>query len=254
MQAATEMPKEDPLEVKRGDYGRNIFPNLIFTVGRAISGPLQYLLISAHPLSRFDVPPPPTGFPPITILGHTFPRLPFLMACLPAVVLAKHILWVNFISRERMTTGFALWAVPADLIYESTTSLVFTAASANPLFSERYFYVRTTIYMASVAVELFAELQRSASKAKVKNKGKLCKTGFWGITRHINYTANVMYGFGYGLAAGGPLYSIATAGVYVANFVFNAVPGIEKYCSEKYGDEWAKYERAVPWRLFPSFY
>ena len=248
------MSGEDPLAVQRGNYGRDLLPNLIFTVGRAITGPAQYLLISAHPLARFGIPPPPTGSPPITLFGHMFPRLPFLTALMPAVISAKHVFWLTFLCRERMTTKFAVFAVLSDFMYEATTSLVFTAASVNPMFSERYFYTGTTIYMASVAVELLAELQRTAFKAKRENEGKICKTGFWGITRHVNYTANVMFAFGYGLAAGGPLYSVATAGMYISNFVFNALPGIEKYCSEKYNDQWAVYEREVPWLLFPGIY
>jgi protein-S-isoprenylcysteine O-methyltransferase Ste14 len=231
-----------------------MFPNLLFTLGRAFTGPAQYLLISAHPLARFGVPPPPAGSPPITLLGYTFPRLPFLAALMPAVVSAKHMFWLNFIGRERMTTSSAFFAVVSDFVYEAITSLVFTTASINPMFSEHYFYTGTTIYMASVMIELLAELQRSAFKAKAENEGEVCEAGFWGITRHINYTANVMFGFGYGLATGGPLYSVATAGLYISNFVLNAIPGIEKYCHEKYDDRWAEYELDVPWRLIPGIY
>ena len=32
------------------------------------------------------------------------------------------------------------------------------------------------------------------------------------------------------------------------------MPGIEKYCREKYGDRWAAYERDAPWQLFPGIY
>ncbi|KIW64811.1 hypothetical protein PV04_09719 [Phialophora macrospora] len=89
--------------------------------------------------------------------------------------------------------------------------------------------------MASAAVELLAELQLIAFKAKNENRGKLCTTGFWAVTRHINYTANVLFGFGYRLATGGLLYSLATAGRYISNFTLNAMPSIEKYCRESMG-------------------
>jgi steroid 5-alpha reductase family enzyme len=173
---------------------------------------------------------------------------------MPGVLSIKHILWVNFMSRERMTLKFATFAILSDFLYESISSIIFTAASVNPTWSERYFYAGFTIFMASAAVELLAELQRIAFKAKKENRGKLCTTGFWAVTRHINYTANVLFGFGYGLATGGPLYSLATAGMYISNFTLNAMPSIEKYCREKYGEEWAKYEREVPWQLFPGIY
>jgi len=247
------MPKNDPLSVQRGDYGTNIGPNLLFTIGRALTGPAQYLLISAHPLSRFGLPPPPRGST-MTLLGHTFPRLPFFTALMPAVVSAKHVFWLNFLCRERVTRQFAVFAIVSDFVYESVSSLVFTAAGVNPLFSERFFYAGTAIYMASVAAELVAELQRAAFKAKPENRNKVCKSGLWRVSRHINYTANILYGFGYGLATGGPVYSIATAGMYISNFAFNAIPSLERYCRGRYGEDWKQYEREVPWKLFPGIY
>ncbi|KIW87812.1 uncharacterized protein Z519_11396 [Cladophialophora bantiana CBS 173.52] len=248
------MSSQDPLGIQRGDYGRNISANLLFTICRAITGPAQYVLITSHPLSHLGVPPPPAGTTPIALFGRTFPRLPFLAALMPATLSIKHILWVNFMLRERMTLKFAAFAVLSDFTYESISSLVFTTASINPMFSERFFYAGFTIFMASAALELLAELQRMAFKAKKENQSKVCKTGFWAITRHINYTANVLFGFGYGLATGGLLYSLATAGMYISNFVFNAMPAIEKYCREKYGEQWIQYEHEVPWQLFPGIY
>lgn len=61
-------------------------------------------------------------------------------------------------------------------------------------------------------------------------------------------------GFAYGLASGGPLYACMTGGMYLANFVTNAMPGIEKYCRERYGAEWARYERETPSQLIPGIY
>lgn len=247
------MSKNDPLSVQRGDYGRYIPAAFFFTVGRAATAPIQYFLINAHPLTRFGVPLPPTDGV-VTILGHTLPRMPFLTALMPGILSVKHVLWINLLCKEKMTMQFAFFAVVSDLMYETITSLVFTTASINPFFSKPLFYTGTAIYFASSALELVAELQRASFKSKPENKGKLCKEGLWGITRHINYTANVMFGFGYGLATGGPLYSIATAGMYLANFTFNAMPSIEEYCRERYGDDWKLYEREVPWKLIPGVY
>ncbi|KAF2000131.1 hypothetical protein P154DRAFT_576462 [Amniculicola lignicola CBS 123094] len=250
-----EKKETDPMSMQRGDYTYNPRASLFFSLGRALTGPIQYYLITRHPLGTlFGVASPPMGFPPITLLGHTLPRLPFLIALMPGVLSAKHILWANFMMAERMTGQFAFFGVVADLMYESITSLVFTGAAINPLFSERYFNVGFAMYMGGVALELVAELQRMHFKSKPENKGKVCKSGFWGITRHINYTANVMFGFGYGLATGGPVYALMTGGMYVANFLTNAMPSIEAYCRGKYGREWEAYEREVPYQLFPGLY
>jgi protein-S-isoprenylcysteine O-methyltransferase Ste14 len=242
--------------MQRGDYGRNRFSTLLFSLGTAASAPISYWLITKHPLGYLGVPRPPLGHPPtIEVLGHAFPRLPFLMAALPAALHAKHILWMNTWLREKFTWQFAFFGFLSHIIYDGVTALVFSAASVNPLFSERrFFYPGATLYLAAIAFEFAAEMQRVSFKRDPRNAGKPCTTGFWAITRHINYTANVVYGFAYGLAAGGPVYACLTAGMYLSNFVTNAMPSLEKYCRERYGAEWVRYEREVPWQLIPGIY
>jgi protein-S-isoprenylcysteine O-methyltransferase Ste14 len=247
------MAEKGGMEMQRGIYGRNYGPTLLFTLGRAATAPIQYWLIKNHPLSVFGIPGPPSGGT-IDLLGRTFPKLPFLTALMPGVLSAKHIIWMNTYLREKITWQFAFFGVVADLMYESITTLVFTAAAKNPMFDERLFYVGFTLYVSSVALEFVAELQRVAFKQNPENKGKLCTTGFWGVTRHINYTANVLFGLGYGLATGGPLYACMTAGMYLANFITNAMPSIEDYCRKKYGKEWEQYESDVPYQLIPGIY
>lgn len=252
------VPKEgvDPLAVQRGIYSFSLPGPLLFASLRALTGPAQWLLINAHPLSRFNVPRPPTGGTiSIPLLSHEpLPRFPFMMAALPAFLSMKHIFWVSYLCKERMTIPFGFFGGFADLVYESITSLVFTAAAINPLFSDTFFYAGSAIYLTAVLAELTCELQRYAFKAKPENKGKLCKTGLWGLCRHPNYAANIVFGFGYGLMAGGPVYSLATGGMYLSNLALNATPGHEDYCAKKYGDEWEKYKKQVPWKLFPGIY
>lgn len=245
--------RNERLGVQRGDYGKNLIATLLLAAGRLTTGPIQYAIIASQPLSRFGVLPPPTGgF--ITILGYTAPRLQVYTALMPGVHGIKHAVWATTMAKERMTLHFALFAIISDLLYEAISSTIFSAASINPLWSERFFYAGMTIFYTSAAVELIAELQRIAFKSRPENEGKLCTTGFWGITRHINYTANVLFGFGYGLATGGPLYSIATTGMYLSNFTLNAIPSIEEYCRRKYGKVWRRYESEVPYKLIPGIY
>ena len=253
--AKTE-PKKDPLQMQRGDYGRNVIPTILFTLGTAASSPIAYWLIRKHPLGYFGIPRPPLGHPPtISFFGHTYPRLPFLMAALPTVLHAKHIIWMNTYLREKFTWQFAFFGVLSHIIYDGVTALVFSAASVNPLFSEtKFFYPGAALYVSSVLLEFAAEMQRVAFKRDPKNKGKPCTTGFWGITRHINYTANVLFGFAYGLAAGGPVYACLTGGMYLTNFLTNAMPSLEEYCRGRYGKEWERYEREVPYQLIPGVY
>lgn len=154
-----------------------------------------------------------------------------------------------------MTVPRVLFGVLGDVVFESVTTLVFCAATKNPLFSERIFYTGLSLYFAGVAIELVAELQRAAFKRKPENEGKLRTTGFWSITRHINSAMkNVVYGFAYRLATGGPMYSIPTAGMYLTNFIANAMPSNEAYCKKKYGRQWEEYEKKTPRQLIPDIY
>ena len=132
------MPSNEPFGIQRGDYRPSFHTKGLFIIGRLISGPLQYALIKAHPLASFGVPPPPSGGL-IHVFGHNHPRLPLLTACMPFALALKHTLWLTSTGREHMSGSFAVVAILMDFFYEATTSLVFTAAAANPTFSERQF-------------------------------------------------------------------------------------------------------------------
>ncbi|KAF2648918.1 hypothetical protein K491DRAFT_684290 [Lophiostoma macrostomum CBS 122681] len=249
----TKAWRNDTLSVQRSQYGGPWFPKVIFILGRLATGPIQYAILSQHPLQRFGIPAPPSGgF--ITLRGLDLPRLPLIAVLMPTVLSLKHSLWASMMMSESMTTPFALFGVCSDLIVESINTFLFTAASVNPLWSERLFYIGATLHFAGIAIELLAELQRLAFKSKPENKGKLCTTGFWAITRHINYSANVLFGFGYGLSTGGPLYTPVSAGIYLSNFIYNAIPSIEEYCEMKYGEAWQRYVEKVPSKLIPGIY
>jgi protein-S-isoprenylcysteine O-methyltransferase Ste14 len=245
--------KNDKLSMQRGQYGGFSLPKVTLLLGRLAIGPIQWAILRQHPLQRFGVPAPPSGgF--ITILGSRVPRLPFITVLMPTVLGLKHSLWVSTMMNESMTMPFAIFGVLGDLGFETINTLLFTTAAVNPLWSERLFYIGATVHFAAMAIELLAEIQRKAFKSKPENKGKLCTTGFWAITRHINYSMNVLFGFGMGLATGGALYTPLSAGMYLSNFIFNAIPSIEEYCKTKYGEEWQRYVEKVPWKLIPGIY
>ena len=177
-----------------------------------------------------------------------------MMSIMPAVLGSKHAYWVTSLLQERMTWPFTLFGGVADLVYESTTSLVFTAAARNPMFNPTLLKIGFVTYIAAVATELICELQRDSFKRDPKNKGKICDRGLWAWVRHPNYTANIVFGFSYGLAAGGWGYALCTGGMYASNLSMNAGPGHEEYMAKKYGDEWSQYVKRVPYRLFPGIF
>ena len=83
----------------------------------------------------------------------------------------------------------------------------------------------------------------------------LLYSGFWGVTRHINYLGEILQAIGLTLVLGYPgrwvvwLYPL----YYVALFLARERAD-ERRCAAKYGDLWTEYERRVPRRIVPWVY
>jgi protein-S-isoprenylcysteine O-methyltransferase Ste14 len=253
------MPSQeaDPIGVQRGNYKRSLAGPLFLAVGRITSIPLQQFILAKHPLSLLGVPRPPTDgtitLPFLPPQWTTQPLFPFLITLMPAVLVTKQILWMSYCN-ELITLPYAFFAVLSTYIYEGVTTLVFTSAAVNPLWSPTFVKIATAIHVTAAVAELGCELHRRSFKADPKNRGKLCTTGLWGLCRHPNYAANVIYGTAYGFAAGGPVYAAMTGGMYISNFTLNAIPPKEEYLAKKYGVGWEKYKKDVRWKLFPGIY
>ena len=82
----------------------------------------------------------------------------------------------------------------------------------------------------------------------------LC-SGFWGLSRHINYLGEVLMASGLALALGWPgavgpwMYPL----YYVALLVPRQIDD-DRRCQEKYGELWARYCARVRWRIVPGIY
>ena len=82
----------------------------------------------------------------------------------------------------------------------------------------------------------------------------LC-SGFWGVSRHINYLGEILMAVGLTLVLGWPLefapwlYPL----YYVALLIPRQIQD-DKRCAEKYGELWQQYCERVPWRIVPRVY
>jgi protein-S-isoprenylcysteine O-methyltransferase Ste14 len=80
-------------------------------------------------------------------------------------------------------------------------------------------------------------------------------SGFWGLSRHINYLGEILMAsgltlsLGYPLALGPWLYPL----YYVALLVPRQIDD-DRRCAEKYGPLWEEYCRRVPSRIIPGIY
>ena len=82
----------------------------------------------------------------------------------------------------------------------------------------------------------------------------LC-SGFWGVSRHINYLGEILMAIGLTLALGRPLdpwpwlYPL-----YYVGLLFPRQADDDRRCAAKYGNLWTEYCQRVPYRIIPGIY
>jgi delta14-sterol reductase len=84
---------------------------------------------------------------------------------------------------------------------------------------------------------------------------KLLCSGFWRVSRHVNYLGEILMALGLALALGHPtsvgpwLYPL-----YYVALLFPRERADDRRCAEKYGPLWDEYCRRVPYRIIPWVY
>jgi hypothetical protein len=84
---------------------------------------------------------------------------------------------------------------------------------------------------------------------------RLLCSGFWRLSRHINYLGEILMAMGLALALGRPLDPWPW--LYPLYYVALLVPrerDDDRRCAEKYGALWQEYCRKVPRRIVPGLY
>ncbi|CAF3596345.1 unnamed protein product [Rotaria sp. Silwood1] len=83
------------------------------------------------------------------------------------------------------------------------------------------------------------------------NKGKNYSGGLFSLARHINYGGYTLWRTGLALTSGNYWLAALQFFGHTWDFTMRAVPSLNEHCSKKYGDSWKKFERDVPYILFP---
>jgi steroid 5-alpha reductase family enzyme len=108
------------------------------------------------------------------------------------------------------------------------------------------------IALGAIAGEAVADAQLRAFKADPANKGKVCDTGLWSISRHPNYVFETLHWLGYvplavSLAYGwGWLTLAAPLMMYALLRHVSGVPPLEAHMLRSRGDAFRDYQRRVP--------
>ncbi len=84
---------------------------------------------------------------------------------------------------------------------------------------------------------------------------KILASGFWGLSRHINYLGEILMAAGIVLSVGYPmlpwpwLYPL-----YYIALLFPRQAADDKLCAAKYGPLWEEYKKKVLYRIIPFIY
>ena len=150
--------------------------------------------------------------------------------------------------------GVGLWAV-ADLPNPHSPSWLL-AVSALVFFAgwclarganmQKFYFKREPerVFLGLIKPEVISDGERQV----------LC-SGFWGVSRHVNYLGEILMGVGLALSLGwlteiGPwLYPL-----YYVIFLSSRERDDDRRCAERYGPLWVEYRRRVPWRIIPRVY
>jgi len=91
--------------------------------------------------------------------------------------------------------------------------------------------------------------------APVALGGRVLASGFWGLSRHINYLGELLMAAGLTLSLGHPLeWGPWLYPLYYLVLLLPRQRDDDKRCAAKYGPLWDEYCRRVPWRIVPYLY
>lgn len=134
-------------------------------------------------------------------------------------------------------------------------ALPFLGAAANPVESVSGWTIAgIAVWILSVGGETLADAQLSEHRANPDNKGKTCRAGLWGWSRHPNYFFEWLHWFTYVLLAVGSPHAWLTWLGPVVMFAFlyrvSGIPWTEQNALRSRGEDYRLYQHEVS-QFFP---
>ncbi|KAF4555116.1 Delta(14)-sterol reductase-like protein 1 [Elsinoe fawcettii] len=251
--------------ISRGDKGPSPLGTGLFVGLRSADILLQYAIlrhdwgsriISFLGSSTLPHGPPSSTSTPLDALGLSPYRL--ILLSMAAGSALKQNFWLVALSYERMQPSSSVAVSIFNTVVNSVNDLLFicrgTSASVNgEHFPQTPLLVGATLYVAGMAIETLSEVQRYRFKQDSRNKGKVYQGGLFGVARHVNYTGYLLWRVGYATVGGGFAWGLANVAFYLFNFS-RAIPPLNHYCEERYGEQWQQYKRKTPYKMIPYIY
>lgn len=165
--------------------------------------------------------------------------------------------------------GFKLgWGCIAFYPYFYTIPLWATVYLPDPQLPIWYYLFAVLVFLAGWGMARGANMQKFYFKRNPDRRflgiqpviitdgnKKLLASGFWGLSRHINYLGEIGMASGIVLATGHPEAFLAWLyPLYYVLLLFPRQIDDDRRCAKKYGKLWEEYEEKVPWRIIPYLY
>jgi delta14-sterol reductase len=178
-----------------------------------------------------------------------------------------HLYTYDFVA-ERV--GFKLgWGCLVFYPFFYCIGLWYAADQPNPRSSAPWLVACAAIFFTGWSLARGANLQKYHFKTRPEQASfgpipqralaqgdrRVLVSGFWGLSRHVNYLGELLMATGLALSLGHPLAVLPW--LYPLYYVGLLVPrqlDDDRRCAEKYGALWDEYRRAVPWRIVPWIY
>ncbi|OAG45054.1 hypothetical protein AYO21_00402 [Fonsecaea monophora] len=250
--------------VPRGSYGSDLVGNTLLIGLRALDPLLQRHLLLHSPLpllasklgfsssaTAAALHAPVAGGPVLAATGLTPYQTVIWAMSIGAA--AKHIFWKVATAQEPVYPGAAVAISVFNTVFNSLNTLLYDASAENPVyFAPWSVYVGTVLFAGGLLSETVSEVQRRNFKRDPANKGKVYTSGLFSVVRHVSYLGYSMWRAGYALASGGPVWGVVVGGWFLWDFGARAIPILDEYMANKYGEQWAKVKREVPYALIPG--
>lgn len=201
-----------------------------------------------------------TGISSLDSLGLSLPQLVILSMATGSAL--KQVFWLLYLSKESFPAPAALAVAAFNTVSNSANTLLFLAAATSSLSQPKFpgtdipytVAIGAALYALGMSLETVSEYQRKVFKDSPESSGKVMRTGLWAWARHINYGGYALWRGAYSFAASGWIGGLAVGAFQASDFINRAIPVLDTYCTERYGEQWVSFKKDVRWALLPGIY
>jgi delta14-sterol reductase len=240
-------------------FGGRMDAKMVLYLLGAVLLELNLLSFAAHHRLAFPDDPSP---------GVTLHVLLFSWFVCDYLVFERVHLYTYDLFAERLG-GKLVWGCLTFYPYFYAIGLWSTADRPNPHASTGLLVLATGLFFAGWTLARGANMQKFHFKldpdraflgilvpeSVADDRHRLLCSGFWGVSRHVNYLGEILMASGLALALGWP--ALVWPWLYPLYYVLllgTRERDDDRRCAEKYGSLWDRYRERVRWRIVPGLY